>query len=592
MSSGVLLSIKTLTKVKLEFQNLCNLINANHNIIMDAIKSKDIDEKEGHFQRDFPSTIRNVDGAKSQENASALPTPPKDATSATESGHNRLMAPTELKELKGQLANLLDKGFIHPSVSPWGAPVLFTLKDHKLYAKLSKCEFWLNAIAFLGYIVSSEEIKVDTQKIEAVRKWPRPTTPTNMRSFLGLAGWRISCHKIAKSPLCAEVKEKQIEDPILMQIKKDMGQQKVMSFEIGGDGILRYQGRLCVPNVNGLQKRILDEGNREGENHEKMTQDSQSHQKSYADVRKRELEFKVGDWMFLKVSPMKGVMRFGKKQKLSTRFIEPYHIVIRIGGVAYELELSTNLASVRPIFHVSLLKKCIGDHSLVFPIEDIKVTDSLTYEEEPIAILDHQVRKLRSKEITSVKVLWKNQKAEEATWELEDYMRNSTIVLTPYLQGLRFNLEVLLNRRVDSQKSAVGSSSKSTINIEGPIFQRIHYHKEIILRVQNAGIHIEELVNDFENMDSDQEDVEIKDQSFNPMEVPNMKSTLKVHNAGIYIEKLTDDLKNMVDETNLDCEEGDLSYIDLQHDFQIVASSIHMGNSIEIEHSKSIQDET
>ncbi|PHU19523.1 hypothetical protein BC332_10674 [Capsicum chinense] len=75
-------------------------------------------------------------------------------------------------------------------------------------------------------------------------------------------------------------------------------------------------------------------------------------------------------------------------------------------------------------------------------------------------------------------------------------------------------------------------------------------------------------------------------------EVPNMKSTLKVHNAGIYIEKLTDDLKNMVDETNVDCEEGDLSYIDLQHDFQIVASSIHMENPIEIEHSKSIQDET
>ena len=66
-------------------------------------------------------------------------------------------------------------------------------------------------------------------------------------------------YEIAKSSLCAEVKEKQVKDPILMQIKKDVGQQKVMSFEIGGDGILRYQGRLCVPDVDGLRKRIFDE---------------------------------------------------------------------------------------------------------------------------------------------------------------------------------------------------------------------------------------------------------------------------------------------------------------------------------------------
>ena len=84
-----------------------------------------------------------------------------------------------------------------------------------------------------------------------------------------------------------------------------------------------------------------------------------SHQKFYADVRRRELEFQVDDWVFLKVSPMKGVMRFGKKGKLSSRYVGPYKILKRIGKVAYELKLPAKLAAVHPVFHISLLKKCV-----------------------------------------------------------------------------------------------------------------------------------------------------------------------------------------------------------------------------------------
>ena len=120
---------------------------------------------------------------------------------------------------------------------------------------------------------------------------------------------------------------------------------------------------------------------------------------------------------------MKGVMRFGKRGKLSPRYVGPHQILKKIGTVAYELELPASLGFVHPVFHVSMLKKCIGDHSMVLPVEGIKVTDSLSYEEEPVEILDCQVRKLRSKEIASVKVLWRNQKVEEATWESEDDMR-------------------------------------------------------------------------------------------------------------------------------------------------------------------------
>ncbi|WMV30580.1 hypothetical protein MTR67_023965 [Solanum verrucosum] len=114
----------------------------------------------------------------------------------------------------------------------------------------------------------------------------------------------------------------------------------------------------------------------------------QSRQKSYRDVRRGDLEFEVNDWVYLKVSPTKGVMRFGKKEKLSPRYIGPYRISKRIGNVAYELELPQELAVVHPVFHISMLKKCIGDPSLIIPTEYISIKDSLSYEEIHVQILD------------------------------------------------------------------------------------------------------------------------------------------------------------------------------------------------------------
>ncbi|WMV51799.1 hypothetical protein MTR67_045184 [Solanum verrucosum] len=133
--------------------------------------------------------------------------------------------------------------------------------------------------------------------------------------------------------------------------------------------------------------------------------DAQSRQKSYTNVMRRLLEFEVDDGVYLKVSPMKGVMRFGKKGKLSLRYIGPYYIAKRIGNVAYELELPQELAAVHSVFHISMLKKCMGDPSLIIPTENVGIKDNLSYEEIPVQILDHQVRKLRTKEVASVRVL-------------------------------------------------------------------------------------------------------------------------------------------------------------------------------------------
>jgi len=137
----------------------------------------------------------------------------------------------------------------------------------------------------------------------------------------------------------------------------------------------------------------------------------------------------VGDHVFLRVSPMKGVMRFGKKGKLSPRYIGPFEILERIGAVAYRLALPPELSMVHPVFHVSMLRKYMPDPSHVIMPQTIQLDENLSYVEEPIAIVDRQVKKLRSKEVPSVKVIWRNHSREEATWELEDLMRSKYLQL-------------------------------------------------------------------------------------------------------------------------------------------------------------------
>ncbi|KAL5567803.1 hypothetical protein UlMin_024378 [Ulmus minor] len=146
-------------------------------------------------------------------------------------------------------------------------------------------------------------------------------------------------------------------------------------------------------------------------------------QKSYADRRRRPLEFKEGDFVFLKVAPMKGVMRFGKKGKLSPRYIGPFEILEKIGKVAYKLALPSELAAVHNVFHVSMLRKYVSDPSHVLASKPIEVREDLTYQEQPVQILDRKDKALRNKVIPLVKVLWRNHKVEEATWEREDEMR-------------------------------------------------------------------------------------------------------------------------------------------------------------------------
>ncbi|XP_057444256.1 uncharacterized protein LOC130736437 [Lotus japonicus] len=149
---------------------------------------------------------------------------------------------------------------------------------------------------------------------------------------------------------------------------------------------------------------------------------SQSRQKSYADRRRRTLEFEAGDHVFLRVTPTTGVGRAIKSRKLTPKFIGPYQITRRIGPVAYQIALSAFLSNIHDVFHVSQLRKYILDPSHVIELDDIQLKDNLSFEVPPVIIEDRRVKQLQGKQIMLVKVIW-NQNTGDTTWELEEKMK-------------------------------------------------------------------------------------------------------------------------------------------------------------------------
>ncbi|GKA64413.1 putative reverse transcriptase domain-containing protein [Tanacetum coccineum] len=137
---------------------------------------------------------------------------------------------------------------------------------------------------------------------------------------------------------------------------------------------------------------------------------ARSRQKSYADRRTKPLEFEVGDMVLLKVSPWKGAVHFGKRGKLSPRYIRPFKILARVGPVAYTLELPEELKGIHSTFHVSNLKKCLAEGDIVVPMDEIQLDDKLHMIEEPIEVVDRDVKRLKQSRIPIIKVWWDSQR--------------------------------------------------------------------------------------------------------------------------------------------------------------------------------------
>ncbi|GJS68574.1 putative reverse transcriptase domain-containing protein [Tanacetum coccineum] len=162
-------------------------------------------------------------------------------------------------------------------------------------------------------------------------------------------------------------------------------------------------------------------------------QAARDRQKSYADLKRKPMEFQIGDKVMLKVSPWKGVVRFGKRGKLNPRYVGPFKVLERIGSVAYKLELPEELSRVHNTFHVSNLKKCYADEPLAVPLDGLHVDDKLQFVEdfddklqfveEPVEIMDREVKRLKRSRIPLIKVRWNSKRGPEFTWEREDQFK-------------------------------------------------------------------------------------------------------------------------------------------------------------------------
>jgi len=156
---------------------------------------------------------------------------------------------------------------------------------------------------------------------------------------------------------------------------------------------------------------------------------AQSRQKSYADTCRSELIFEEGDYVYLKVSPIRGTRRFQVRGKLAPRYIGPFKILRKVGAVAYRLELPEEMTDIHNIFHVSQLKKCLRVPEEQGPMEVMVLQPDLQYQERPIKILDIATRQTRRTAVRFCRVQWSNHTEAEATWEREDDLKKEF----PYL---------------------------------------------------------------------------------------------------------------------------------------------------------------
>ncbi|GJW49728.1 putative reverse transcriptase domain-containing protein [Tanacetum coccineum] len=435
--------------------------------------------------------------------------------------HYDRSAPFEMQELSRQLQELPRPRFIRLVHSSWGALVLVTkeahevpfgfvwelLKEGEAMPRFSKCEFWLQRGTFIVNVVNQKGIYVDPSKIEAVKNWKTPTTPSKIRLFLGLAGYYrrfiANFSKIAK-PLTSltqknykyvwgveqeeafqTLKNNLCDAPILtlpdgvedFEVYCDASNQGLGCVLMQRGKVIAYASRQLKTHeknytghdlelgaivfalktwrhylyVGSVRTMIMDEAHRSKYSvhpradrvpdlrdipftainpeipewkWDKITMDfitklprlrdssliigpelvqemtdkvvlikeklkaAKDRLKSYADNRRKPLEFEVGDRVMLKVSPWKDVIHFWKKGKLTPRYVGPFKILKRIGPVAYRLRLPEELSGVHDTFHVSNLKKCLADASLHVPLDEIKVDKTLRFIEELVEIMD------------------------------------------------------------------------------------------------------------------------------------------------------------------------------------------------------------
>nr|GEV47275.1 putative reverse transcriptase domain-containing protein [Tanacetum cinerariifolium] len=408
------------------------------------------------------------------------------------------LAPYELQELSTQLQKLSDKGFIRPSSSPWGALIAkpmtkltqksvkfdWTEKAETAFQLLKKklCSASILALPEdLGGMIKNLEPCADGTLCLRNRSW----IPCfgNLRNLIMHESHKskYSIHpgsdkmyqdlKILywwanmKAKIATYVSGWQSERTI--QTLKDMLRACVINFGKGWDRHLplvefSYNNSYNTSIKAALFEALYGQKCRSPVCWTERIQAAHDRQTSYAARRRNPLEFQVGDKVMLKVSPWKGVIRFGKRGKLNPRYIGPSKILAKVGTVAYRLELPEQLSRVYSAFHVSNLKKCFSDKPLAIPLDEIQIDDKLNFIEEPVKIMDQEVKRIKKRRIPIVKVCWNSRRGPDFTWEREDQMKKkyprlkaASSVRRPSNRDSPFKDSVLSNTKNSSKKVEV-----------------------------------------------------------------------------------------------------------------------------------------
>ncbi|GJX82718.1 hypothetical protein Tco_0332199 [Tanacetum coccineum] len=285
-----------------------------------------------------------------------------------------------MQALSEQLQELQDK-------------VLELLRKEKLYAMFSKCEFWLEEVHFLGHVVTYLRFIANFSKIV---KPITSLTERNQKYEWGAEREETS----VKDKILATSSETSKVENASAEMLRDLDQQMEKRADDGKANVVT--GALSRKERVKPRSPIL-----------------------WAEIGESSLiGLKLVKEMTDKVTPWKGVVYFGKKGKFAPRYVGPFEILERIGLIAYRLRLHEELSSAHNIFYVSNLKKCLTDANLHVPLDEIKVDKTLHFVEEPIEIMDREIKKLKHRKIALVKVRRNLKRGPEFTWEREDYMKS------------------------------------------------------------------------------------------------------------------------------------------------------------------------
>ncbi|GJS23675.1 hypothetical protein Tco_0452307 [Tanacetum coccineum] len=384
------------------------------------------------------------------------------ATSVVKSPYR--LAPSEMQEFPEQLQELQDKGFIRPSHFPKELRSTYDTIQDMIILRIGRLPTYVSSQNFSKIVKPITSLTKENQEYEWGTKREEDFQTLNNELCDALIN-RIETPKVENAP--AEMLRDMDQQ---MENRADDGKANVvtdalsrkervkpkrvraidMTIQYGVRGMILATQSEAFKKENILAERlhdgqsertiqtledmlracVIDFGGSWDETTDKVVvikeklQVVRDRQKSYANSRRKMTEYKVGENVLLKVSPWKGVMRFGKNGKLAPRYVGPFEILERIGPVAYRLRLPKEFIGVHDTFHVSNLKNCLGNANLHVPLNEIKIDKTLRFVEEPVEIMDCEVKSLKRSRIPLVKVRWNSKRGPEFTWEREDYMKS------------------------------------------------------------------------------------------------------------------------------------------------------------------------